>query len=89
MLAEQVTIPEGTVKGPERVLPRNSVFNWSLLKERVFKDGAHYTLSATPMQLREPKLPQKFGSCLKLRLLKRDKRQGVIGIERNHQLVLG
>jgi hypothetical protein len=27
MLAEQVTIPEGMVKGPERVLPRNAVFN--------------------------------------------------------------
>jgi hypothetical protein len=27
MLAEQLTIPEGMVKGPERVLPRNAVFN--------------------------------------------------------------
>ena len=27
IFAEQVTIPDGMVKGPERVLPRNSVFN--------------------------------------------------------------
>jgi len=26
-LAEQVTIPEGIVNGPERDLPKNSVFN--------------------------------------------------------------
>jgi hypothetical protein len=26
ILAEQVTIPEGIVKGPDRVLPKNSVF---------------------------------------------------------------
>jgi hypothetical protein len=27
-----VTIPDGTVKGPERVLPRNSVFKWARSK---------------------------------------------------------
>jgi hypothetical protein len=27
MFAEQVTMPEGTVKGPESFLPKNSFFN--------------------------------------------------------------
>jgi hypothetical protein len=41
MGAEQVTIPEGMVKGPERVLPRNSVFKLAGVQV-VFAEAVSY-----------------------------------------------
>lgn len=40
-----VTMPEGIVKGPETVLPRNSVFNWdrSSWVNGVYYAGRDYT----------------------------------------------
>ena len=39
ILAEQVTMPEGMVKGPETVLPRNSVFKSFFYSVKVIGSG--------------------------------------------------
>jgi len=47
MLAEQLTIPEGMVNGPDRLLPKNSVFNgWETLSDDEFR-GAILMPAAT------------------------------------------
>tara|TARA_Y100000588_G_C14228212_1_gene914078 strand:- start:1944 stop:2180 length:237 start_codon:yes stop_codon:yes gene_type:complete len=46
MFAEQVTMPEGIVKGPESVLPKKSIFNGENTQRRININCVFYSLLA-------------------------------------------